>query len=416
MDTEAIPSPSELRKQRGLVIAKTARLKKVVASTWLVPSQTGTGGYLVDAEHGTCTCPDHELRGVLLKCKHRWAVEFARHRVTVDGSVVVDTMRITYTQDWPRYNAAQCSEKEQVQLLLHSLCQGVASPPQIGRGRRQTPLSDVIFAATLKTFVGMSGRRASSDIRAAAERGLIDKPVAYNTIFDYLGRAELEPILEELVRISALPLASVETRFAIDGTGFGSKVYKRWFDAKYGRQMKEATWVKLHAVCGTVTNIITAAKITEATKSDSPELPELVCETAEGFPVEEVLGDKGYLGVKNMEAIERVGGTPYIAFKDNSVVGPKSRDAWRRAYHFFAFHREAWLEHYSKRSRIESVFSAMKRLTGPAVRARTHQGMVNEVLTKCLAYNLSRLVHAVHELGIQPEFWSTMLPTVGAER
>ena len=34
-----------------------------------------------------------------------------------------------------------------------------------------------------------------------------------------------------------------------------------------------------------------------------------------------------------------------------------------------------------------------------------HSAQVNEVLCKCLCYNLSVLVHAMFELGIEPTFW-----------
>jgi len=259
------------RQQRGLAIAQGSRLKHLANSTWLVPSQSHSGGYVVDVVSGSCTCPDHELRGAVLTCKHRWAVEFARHRVvTPDGIQVTDTVRITYSQNWRQYTMAQRNEKAEVQVLLRALCDQVPNPTQQGRGRPRVPLSDVIFAATMKTFVGLSGRRADSDIQSCAEKGLLGKAVPPNTIFDYMGKDDTTPILRELVRLSALPLSEVETRFAIDGTGFGLKVYRRWYDAKYGREMKEAGWIKLHLVCGVETNIVTAVEVTEASEHDSP--------------------------------------------------------------------------------------------------------------------------------------------------
>lgn len=392
-----------------MALASTARLKQIVTGTWFVPSQSQTsGGYVVDMEKGTCTCPDHELRGDTLVCKHRWAVEFARHRVTTpDGtSVVVNTMRVTYTQDWPRYNAAQCEEKDRVQVLLRALCDGVHNPPQTGRGRPRAALGDVIFAATMKTFVGMSGRRATSDIRACEEKGLIDDAPEYNTIFRYMGKPEVTPVLKQLVRQSALPLAQVESSFAIDGTGFGSKVYDRWYDHKWGKEKKEAKYVKLHAVCGVKTNIVTAVEVTNATLHDSPLLPQLIRETAEGFNMAEVSADKGYIGKANLQAIVDVGATPYVAFKANNK--PNGPDVWKKAYHMFAFNRDEWLTHYHRRSNVEATFSMIKRKFGPSVRAKLPQAMFNEVLLKCLAHNLSCLVHAMHELGVeQPQFWST---------
>lgn len=405
------------RQQRGLALAQNARIKQIVANTWFVPSQSqNSGGYVVDSKRGTCTCPDHELRGAILKCKHRYAVEFARHHATnADGSkVVVNTMRISHTQNWPAYNAAQCEEKDRVQILAQALCAGVHNPPQLGRGRRRAAMSDLIFAAIMKTFVGLSGRRASSDIRASAERGLIDHAPAYNTVLEHFESPDVTAILEKLVRVSALPLSTVETKFAIDGTGFGSKVYKRWFDAKYGREMKEAHWLKLHAICGVTTNIITAVTVTDATLNDSPLLPQLVKETAEGFVVEEVSADKAYLGLQNLKAIEAVNAKPFIAFKVNSTPG--TVDVWKRAYHMFAFHREEWLQKYHLRSNIESTFSSMKRKFGGAVRAKKPVAMANEVLLKVLCHNLSMLVHAIHELGIAPQFWTSGPMTIGGAR
>jgi hypothetical protein len=40
------------------------------------------------------------------------------------------------------------------------------------------------------------------------------------------------------------------------------------------------------------------------------------------------------------------------------------------------------------------------------VRAKTPTAMTNEVLLKVLVHNLSCLVHAIHELGVEPQFWT----------
>jgi hypothetical protein len=212
-----VTTPLDPRQQRGLALATSSRIKQIVSNTWLVPSQSqSSGGYVVDSEKGTCTCPDHETRA--LKCKHQFAVEYVRHRVAQDdgSTAVVETMRATYRQNWSAYNAAQTEEKDRVQVLLRSLCDAIPNPVQQGRGRPRLPLSDVVFAATMKTFVGMSGRRATSDIRACAEKGHIDHTPHYNTIFEYLERVEIAPVLKTLVRASAVPLANVETKFAIE--------------------------------------------------------------------------------------------------------------------------------------------------------------------------------------------------------
>ncbi len=60
----------------------------------------------------TCTCLDHETRGV--KCKHIYAATFVMKRehhadgsVTVTESLTVSQERRTYPQKWSAYNDAQ---------------------------------------------------------------------------------------------------------------------------------------------------------------------------------------------------------------------------------------------------------------------------------------------------------------------
>jgi hypothetical protein len=60
--------------------------------------------------------------------------------------------------------------------------------------------------------------------------------------------------------------------------------------------------------------------------------------------------------------------------------------------------------HYHARSNVESTFSAMKRKFGDSVRSRDPIAQVNDVLCKALAFNPSILVHAMYELGIEPQF------------
>jgi hypothetical protein len=141
----------EARQQRGMQIAATKRIKHIVGEKWLVPSQSGSGKYVVDMEARQCTCPDHATN--LVKCKHMWSVEIARTRTTTatDGTVtmITEKLRLTYPQHWPTYNLAQTTMKGRVRVLLRTLCNGIITPPQQGRGRRRHELSDIVYAAAM---------------------------------------------------------------------------------------------------------------------------------------------------------------------------------------------------------------------------------------------------------------------------
>jgi hypothetical protein len=240
------------REQRGLMIAATTRLARN-GDTWTVPSQT-TGGrkYTVEfeGETATCTCPDFEDRHE--RCKHVYAVEFTIQRErNADGSTTeTRTMRVTYQQNWPAFNTAQTTEKAMVERLLKALCEGVMQPEQ-KRGRPRLPLADVIFAATMKVYTTMSGRRASTDIHECEEKGHIESAPHYNSIFNYLGDARLTPVLRKMIEESASPLKAVETDFAVDSSGFSTCTFVRWFDEKHGKKRTGRTWRKAHVIAQT---------------------------------------------------------------------------------------------------------------------------------------------------------------------
>ncbi|MBK7581130.1 MAG: transposase [Myxococcales bacterium] len=394
------------RQARGLALAKSKAkaFRPIAGNSYLVPSATtaGNSGYVVDLVAGTCTCPDFETSGVA--CKHQWALRYlTQEQELPDGSVVTE-VRQTYSQNWPAYNRAQCEEKERVQILLKGLCDGIQQPSQ-GLGRPRTPLADVVYGAALKVYGTMSGRRSTTDLRECEAKGFVDHAASYNTLFRYVESPALLPLLTLLVEESAAPLRAIEQHFAVDGTGFSTNTYSRWFDHKYGKETRVKIWIKAHAMIGVKTNIVTAVRVTEGNVNDSPQLVPLLASTvANDFNVAELSADKAYLSNDNLMAIESVGAAPYIPFKSNSQPTGES-EAWRRLYHLFELHREVFLEHYHRRSNVESTFSAIKRKFGGSVRSKLPAAQFNEVLLKCLCHNLSTLVHSIHELGIEPRFW-----------
>jgi transposase len=404
---EAVMEP---RQERGLAIANRCYIPQE-RGFWLVPSQSGQGRYRVlDGDKPTCNCPDYETRGT--KCKHIFAVEYiVEFRKNSDGLQmtretlqVSETRRPSYPQNWPAYNAAQTNEKQQFQSLLHDLCSGIAEPQQT-KGRPRIPLSDAVFAATFKIYSTFSGRRFMTDLRDAQAKGFIQRLPHYNSIFNYLENPELTPILTELITRSAMPLKAIENEFAVDSTGFMTSRFTRWFDQKYGVLREKHDWVKAHIVCGVKTNVVTAVEIREQDTNDSPLLPALINHTAKHFQVNEVLADKGYSSARNVEAVIAINATPYIAFKANAR-GIHGGGTWEKMFHYFSLNQEQFFAHYHKRSNIESTVMMIKTKFRDHVRSKTDVAMKNEVLCKILSHNICCLISAIHELGINPVFWS----------
>jgi transposase len=396
------------RHERGLIIAAMCKLNHADGA-WLVPSQTAAERiYRVNPAAKTCTCPDHQDAGH--KCKHIWAVEITMQReLFTDGTVVETrsvtlTERKTYKQNWPAYNLAQTTEKHRFQILLHDLCKGLPEVPAPKRGRHPHLVSDSIFSLTYKVYSMFSSRRFHSDLQDAHEQGYLCNPVPGLKVNQFLENPAFTPILGSLIARAAMPLRAIESDFAIDSSGFSSSKFIRWYDEKYGITRQKHAWVKVHLVCGVKTNVVTAVRILEKDSGDCPQLAPLVAQTAENFAIREFSADKAYLSHENFGLIDQLGGTLYVPFKSNSTPG-ESGSLWEKMYGYYTFRLAEFLQHYHKRSNVESTFSAIKRKFGDSVRSKKDVAMVNEVLAKLLCHNLTCVIHSQTELGIEPVFW-----------
>ena len=405
------------REIKALQIAAKHKLTRK-GNVWLVPSQAGRGEYEVrpDPQAPRCTCADYEFRNA--RCKHIVAVEYVLMRETTPdgGTVVTETVKVTrktYTQDWSAYNAAQTQEKSELQALLYGLCKSLPEPePRTGRGRRPLSLSDIIFSSTFKVYSTVSGRRFSTDLREAKARGYLDRLPHYNSVFRYLESESLTPYLYALITLSAAPLKAVETDFAVDSSGFSTGQFMRWLDVKYGEKEDRRQWLKLHLMCGTKTNIVTSVEVSDGYSHDYHHFKPLVDHTAkQGFNLKEISADKGYLGADNLMTTLRHGAVPYIPFKTNSVAQsgwePKSQ-LWTRMFHFYSLNRAEFLQHYHKRSNIETVFHMIKSKFGQRLRSKSMTAQINEALCKVLCHNLCVVIQSVHELGIEANFEAEM--------
>ncbi len=156
--------------------------------------------------------------------------------------------------------------------------------------------------------------------------------------------------------VSSLPLKAVETDFAVDSSGFSTCRFVRWYNKKYGREIDNREWVKVHLMCGVQTHIVSSVEVSGWAANDTTYFAPLVQTTADNFRITDVSADKAYLSRANLELVERMGGPPFVPFKINSVE-PHDDSAWTRMYHYFAYNRETFLTHYHQRSNVETIFS-----------------------------------------------------------
>jgi len=407
-----------IREVKGQDIANRFRIVRE-GNLYFVPSQSGKGKYKVRPDIPYCSCPDYEFRRD--KCKHIYAVEISvrRERKTItetkpDGStktIVTETVKVTrktYPQAWPAYHRAQVNEKRLFLYLLNQLCQGIGSPAQYGAGRKRLPLEDMVFAMAFKVYSTVSGRRFMSDLTEAQAKGYISNLPCYNSIFNYFESETLTPYLQMLIEESSLPLASIESDFAVDSSGLSTCRFVQWMKAKYfdNEVMEKKDWIKVHLMCGVKTNVVTAVEITDRYANDSPYFKPLVETTARGFAMNEVSADKAYLSSGNLKAVVDNNAMPYIPFKANSRTNNKRHSAlWKQMFHYFSYNQEKFMQSYHKRSNVETTFHMIKSKFGDALRSKTKRAQINEALCKVLCHNICCLIQAMHELNLKPKFY-----------
>jgi transposase len=259
------------------------------------------------------------------------------------------------------------------------------------------------FCMVTKLYECLSSRRVSSDLELAKQSRHIEKVPHFNTLLKYFNDVRMGPVLETLIRLSALPLKDMETTFAIDASGLSSAFYSRWLDVRLDHT-KTKDWIKIHVVCGTKSNIVTAITVTDGSSHDSPHFPELLKKTAEHFRVKEIIADKGYLSRNNFEVAVQLGAIPYIPFKSNTTGKAGGCLAWQRMFHYFQLHREAFMARYHQRSNVESTFSMLKRKFSGKLMMKNEVAQVNEALAKLLCHNICVLIREAYETGIDLNF------------
>ncbi|MBI5697044.1 MAG: transposase [Thaumarchaeota archaeon] len=253
--------------------------------------------------------------------------------------------------------------------------------------------------------MNLSANASMCDANEAQDRGYIQHVPHFTLPSKYLQKAELTPILQDLITLSALPLQSVETSFSIDASGISPALFSRWFDKKYGIVKDRKIWYKLHMVNGNATHVVTSCSVTTQHVHDTLLLEELTNETHEQFDMQQLCADRGYLSQQNLEHLNRLGVASYIPFKSNTIAdNDKKSEIWRNAYNYFTFNQSAFLAHYHQRSNSETVFHMIKSKFSGSVRSKTETACINEILLKVLCHNICVLISEMFELGITPTF------------
>jgi transposase len=95
---------------------------------------------------------------------------------------------------------------------------------------------------------------------------------------------------------------------------------------------------------------------------------------------------------------------PGIPFKNHATGKTRGSPIWNKMYHYFQLNEDEFMEHYHKRSNVESTKAAIKRKFGEILKSKNQIAQINELLAKIIAYNFTVVIHEIYENGIEPSF------------
>lgn len=308
-----------------------------------------------------------------------------------------------YTQNWKAYDKAKTNEDFLFKRLLEELVFFAVDEDTIKLGRTGYSTKEKILILCMKAFYNSNLRKTQSILKEN-KNGIMKIP-SYKTISNFYSDSRLNKILDELIIISAIPVALLEETGAIDSTGFSTSRFARWHKYKWGKKTgKEQKWVKLHACTGCKTNIFLSVRITKKNVNDTKMFEEVIGNSTRYFNMNDFVGDKAYSSKKNLEFINKLGLNPYIPFKKNVTGKARGSPVWRQVYLEFINNHENYMKHYHKRSNVETNFAMLKKRFGDNCTTHSIKNQEVELKIKVLCHNICVLIQETFENDIEIDF------------
>jgi len=189
-------------------------------------------------------------------------------------------------------------------------------------------------------------------------------------------------------------------RLGVDGTGFSLENASKYYSIRACKPTRISTFMQLSIAADLDKQLIAASFIEKRRTIVSSGLIKLVKPATKLNKISYVAADKGYDSNANHEfIIKDLNSRSLIPLRRDS----KNPRKWRRKANEQFNERE-----YHQRSKVETIFSVIKRKYGSILKSRNYSMQKKELLCKLLVYNLDRLVKLTLRIieGFYTAFWA----------
>jgi hypothetical protein len=196
----------------------------------------------------------------------------------------------------------------------------------------------------------------------------------------------IQRLLDSAVELArSIGLIGAASAGSVDATGFESSYVSRYFLRRRGRCKRYRPWTKLILACHHQSHIIGGAVVSTKPCNDAKYFPETVIQAAGRIRFQFFACD----GAGDAEPFHRLCRETLgmrmtaIPINDRGHARPVVKGHYRKQM-LLHFPRRR----FGQRWQVESVISRLKRLLGPALRARKDETRVTEMFVKVLTHNL----------------------------
>jgi len=177
---------------------------------------------------------------------------------------------------------------------------------------------------------------------------------------------------------------------AVDATGFELESKSYYYRRLQNSDKKQKTkrFMKLSITADIDKQLILAHKIRKNNKRCNIEFRDMLRD----LNIRYVIADKGYDSKQNRQFVIKNNAIPIIPVKRHSNF-----------YGYLRSRKKINGNIYHQRSKIETIFSCIKRKYGSCLKARTCESQKKELICKLIAYNVDRLItlYKIILLGFQ---------------
>jgi hypothetical protein len=300
------------------------------------------------------------------------------------------------------------------ELLARLLTQAepwVAPPEPPRNGRPPKPFFPQAYQAVMRVTFRQSlrcnrGAMLGLDHRQHNPYG----PVGVATLSRFLAADETTERLEKLLALTTWPARPYETLVHPDGTGLTEQHFSAWFDEKYGKsdgeKPREHHWTYAEMLWSYRYTLVAAIHTQQGPFGEAPWLIPLLDRALLTLNVTELGGDKAYNAHYIFAHLAEHGIDPQIKLKANAnpQYSHARKKAYKRTVEGARLDPEGYAAKANRRNNAETGNHAFKAILGDQVYCKGATAQRNEILSMCIAYNLTRLVYLAVERGIEPDF------------